>query len=318
MTGPAIAPERFTIPRTRATESNAASAEPSGARTHSPVIFLGVQPRLRNREQNRVTRVVTPTVRPRPAAATTPTGMRDSWLRKGTPRGPWTWAELKRQFRAFLPTVKAKTLCATLQQWGASPEHLEPLLRLVRDITLSNAVRRARLTRATWAAGTARDPYHKLTPEEPGALRPLLELVERVIAELEQLIQWQFTPPIVLHEQDAKHEPTQRMARLARLDEGVRAAFDRARTELLGVREMLRQDTQRPRGRKATLVQPYPVSTRSRTSAIPKAARRRDLVRMVRAEILALHPEQTTRPRAARVQAERLARAIIAAIPVLG
>jgi hypothetical protein len=38
---------------------------------------------------------------------------------------------------------------------------------------------------------------------------------------------------------------------------------------------------------------------------------------MVRAEILALHPERTTRLRAARARAERLAGAIIAAIPVL-
>ena len=127
--------------------------------------------------------------------------VRDAWLRTATPRGPRTWAELNRQFRAFLPAVQSKTLCATLQQWGASPEDLEPLLRLVRAIVFSNAVYRAALTRATWAAGTARDPHHKLTPEKPGALRPLLELLERVIAELEQLIQWEFTPPIVRHAQ---------------------------------------------------------------------------------------------------------------------
>jgi len=132
-----------------------------------------------------------------------------------------------------------------------------------------------------------------------------------VIAELERLIQWEFTPPIVLHEHDAKHKPTHRTVRLTRLDEGMRAVFAKARMELLWVRELLRRDTQRPRGRKATLVQP------DRVSAVPKAARRRDLVRIVCAEILALHPERTTRPRAARAQAERLARDIIAAIPVL-
>jgi hypothetical protein len=38
---------------------------------------------------------------------------------------------------------------------------------------------------------------------------------------------------------------------------------------------------------------------------------------MVYAEILALHPKRTPRPRAARAQVERLARDIIAAIPVL-
>jgi hypothetical protein len=141
--------------------------------------------------------------------------------------------------------------------------------------------------------------------------------VERVIAELEQLIQWEFTPPIVLHERDAKHKPTHRTVRLTRLDEGIRAVFAKARMELLWVRELLRGDTQRPRGRKATLVQPYQVSTRSRSSEVPKAARRRDLVRMVRAEILALHPERTTRPRTARAQAEPLARDIIASVPVL-
>ncbi len=253
---------------------------------------------------------MTPT-HPRSATITAPAGMRDAWLQRATPRGPWTWAELKRQFRVFVPAVESKTLCATLRQWGASPEDLEPLLRLVRAIVLSNAAHRADLTRATWAAGTARDPHHKPRPEQPGALRPLLDIVERVIAELERLIQWEFTPPIVLHEHDAKHKPTHRTVRLTRLDEGMRAVFAKARMELLWVRELLRRDTQRPRGRKATLVQP------DRVSAVPKAARRRDLVRIVCAEILALHPERTTRPRAARAQAERLARDIIAAIPVL-
>src|SRR6266567_6618418 len=57
--------------------------------------------------------------------------VRDSWLRKATPRRPWTWAELKRQFRAL--HVPAD-ICETLQQWDASPSDLEPLLRLVRDI----------------------------------------------------------------------------------------------------------------------------------------------------------------------------------------
>jgi hypothetical protein len=121
----------------------------------------------------------------------------------------------------------------------------------------------------------------------------------------------------VLHERDAKNRPTHRTVRLSRLDETVREAVERARRELLWVREELRTDTQRSRGRKATLVQPYRVSARSRSSERPKAARRRDLVRMVCAEILALHPERTTRPRAARVQVERLARDIIDAIPVL-
>jgi hypothetical protein len=243
--------------------------------------------------------------------------MRDAWLQAATPRGPWTWAELERQFRAVVPAAECTTLCGALQQWGASPGDLEPLLRLVRALVVSNAVHRAELTRATWAAGTARDPHYKATPEVPGALGPLRDRVERVIAELEQLIQWEFTPPIVLQERDAQHKPTGRTVRRARIDEGIRAAFEKARTELLEVRETLRRDTQRPRGRKATLVQPYQVSTRSRSSEVPKAARRRDLVGMVRAEILALHPERTTRPRAARAQAERLARAIIAAIPIL-
>jgi hypothetical protein len=216
--------------------------------------------------------------------------MRDAWLRRATPHGPWTWAELKRQFRAFLLAAPSKTLCATLQQWGASPEDLEPLLRLVRDITISNAVHRAEMKRGQWAAGRARDPHYKGTPEEPGALRPLLDIVERVISDLERLIQWTFTPPIVLQKLDAKHKPTRRRVRLSRLDETVRETFEKARTELLWVRERLRKDTQRPRGRRATLVQPYRISARSMSSAGPKVARRRDLVRMVRAEILRLHP----------------------------
>jgi hypothetical protein len=38
---------------------------------------------------------------------------------------------------------------------------------------------------------------------------------------------------------------------------------------------------------------------------------------MVRAEIFRLHPKRATCPRAIRTQAERLARGIIATIPVL-
>jgi hypothetical protein len=243
--------------------------------------------------------------------------MRDAWLRTGTPRGMWTWAKLERQFRAFVPAAQTKTLCATLRHSGASPKNLAPLLRLITDITLSNAVHRAQMNRVKWAAGTARDAHYKATPEVPGALRPLLEIVERVIVDLEQLIDWQFTPPIELHELDARHGLTGRTVRLARLDEGLRAAAAKARREFVGVRDALRTDTARTRGRKATLVQPYRVSGRGRSTAQPGVASPRDLVRMVRAEILRLHPRRAARPRAAQAQAERLARSIIAAILVL-
>ncbi len=253
-------------------------------------------------------RLVTPPSRPRSALVTARVGMRDSWLQKATPRGQSTWAELKRQFHAL--HVPAD-ICETLQRWGASPDDLEPLLRMVRDIVFSNAVHRAEAKRVKWMAGTARDPHHKFTPEEPGALRPLLDIVERVISDLEHLRQWEFKPPIELHELDAKHEPTRRTVRLSRLDEAIREAFDKARKELLWVRESLRKATQRPRGRKATLVQPF------RVSALPKPARRRELAKMVGLQLLALHPDRKTRPRAARATADRLAGDIIDSIPVL-
>ncbi len=262
-------------------------------------------------------KAVTPTVRPRSASVTAPAGMRDSWLHKAPPRGPWTWAELKRKFRAFVPAAECKTLCETLQQWGASPDDLEPLLRLVRDIVFSNAVHRAAMKRAKWATGAARDPHYKRTREEPGALRPLLDIVERVISDLERLINWKFNPPIELHELDAKLKPTRRTVRLSRLDEALRDTFEKARQEVLWVREHLRKDTQRARGKKTTLVQPYRVSARSRSPERPKPARRRELVRMVRAQILALHPDGKKPPHAARAQANHLAGAIIDSIPVL-
>ena len=80
--------------------------------------------------------------------------MRDAWLHKATPRGRRTWAELKRHFRVL--RVPAH-VCETLQQWGAPPDDLKPLLRLIRVIVVSNAVHRAEMKRATWAAGTARE-----------------------------------------------------------------------------------------------------------------------------------------------------------------
>jgi hypothetical protein len=240
--------------------------------------------------------------------------VRDAWLQTATPRSPRTWAELKRQFRALRVPVD---VCEALQQWGASPNDLAPLLRLLGNIVFSNAVHRAEMKRAKRAAGTARDPHYKLTPEKPGALRPLLDIVERVIADLERLIQWKFTPAIVLHELDAKLKPTHRRVRLSRLDEASREAFGKARKELLWVRANLRTDTLRLRGRKATLVQPSRVSARFRSPALPTPARRRELVRLVRVQILALHPDRKTRPRAATIQVNRLAREIVDSIPVL-
>ena len=117
--------------------------------------------------------------------------MRDAWLQQAPPRGPWTWAERKRQFGVLRVSAG---ICDTLQRWGGSPDDLEPLLRLVRAIVFANAVHRAAMKRAKWGAGTARDPHHKRTPERPGALHPLLDLVERVIADLERLIQVALIP----------------------------------------------------------------------------------------------------------------------------
>ena len=221
---------------------------------------------------------------------------------------------MKRQFRVL--RVPAD-VCETLQQWGASPDDLTPLLRLVRDIVMSNAVHRAEMTRAKRAAGAAREPHYKVTPEEPGALRPLLDSVERVVADLERLIQWKFTPPMELLELDATLQPTGRTVHLSRLDEPIRAVFGKARKELLWVREELRKDTRRARGRKATLVSPRPGSTRPRFPEVAKPVRRRELVRIVRAQILALHPSRTKPSRAARASAARLADDIIDSLPVI-
>ena len=187
---------------------------------------------------------------------------------------------------------------------------LEPLLRLIRDIVFSNAVHRARTTQVRRAAGRARDPHYGRTPEEPGALRPIRELVDRVVADLERLINWQFAPPIELQELDAKLKPTGRIVRLARLDEGMREAFETARRALLGVQAMLHEATDRHRGRKATLVQPSRVSVLRSRPEPPTPARRRDLERRLRDELLQLHPARKRNPHAARVEAGRLARRI--------
>jgi hypothetical protein len=239
-------------------------------------------------------------------------GPTDAWLQKTTPRGPWTWAKRTRQFRAFIPNAECKALCQTLQQWGVSPDDVEPLVRVVRRIVLSNAVHRAQGKAAKWAAGAARDPHHKRTPEEPGALRPILDIVERVIAELEQVIHWTFTPPARLEELDPRHKPTGRTVRVARLDETIRSACAKARNEVVGIRRLLRRDTQRLRGRKATLVWPHGAQ-----SITLRAARRRDLAQIVCRQILALYPAERRFPRAAKAQAERVARDIIACLPVL-
>jgi hypothetical protein len=199
-----------------------------------------------------------------------------------------------------------KDVCQTLQQWATSPATLEPLLRLIRAIVFSTAVHQARTTQARRAAGRARDSHYARTPEEPGALRPIRELVDRVVADLERLITWQFTPPIELHELDAKLTPT---GRIVRLDEGLRDAFETARSALLGVQEQLHDVTDRHRGRKATLVQPFG-STLTARAARPTPARHRELERQLCDELLRLHPKRMMRPRAARLDVERLARHI--------
>jgi hypothetical protein len=233
--------------------------------------------------------------------------MRDSWLQRGARRDRRTSADQMRQLRVLRVP---KDVCQTLQQWAASPATLEPLLRLIRAIVFANAVHRARMTEGRRAAGRARDPHYARTPEEPGALRPLREVVDRVVADLERLINWQFTPPIELHELDAKLKPTGRIVRLARLDESMREAFETARSGLLGIWAGLHEVTDRHRGRKATLVQPFRVSTLTARAARPTPARRRDLERLLRDELLQLHPARKRHPRAARLDVGPLARRI--------
>src|SRR3989441_2833064 len=217
--------------------------------------------------------------------------MRDSWLLKSVPLGPRRWAELKRQFRAF--GVPAE-VCETLQRWGPPPEEIEPVLRLVRKIVSGNAIHHGRMRQLKWVTGQARDPHYKETPEESGALRPILKIVERVLSDLERLIEWQFKPPKELQELDIHLNPTGRKVSLSRLDEDVREAFARARRLIVPWRRTLREATRRSRGRKAMLVHPLR----------PKPVRPRELERMLRDEILLLHPNRERRARAARAAAE--------------
>jgi hypothetical protein len=230
-------------------------------------------------------------------------GMRDPWLQRGARRR--TSAEHTSELRVLrIPDAVRETL----QLWAASPAALEPLLRVIRAIVVSNAAHQARTAQARRAAGRARDPHYAHTPEEPGVLRPIRDLVDRVVADLERLITWQFVPPIEFHELDAKLKPTGRIVG-AQLDEGMRAAFATARDALLAVRATLHDVTDRHRGRKVTLVQPFgsPLTARA---ARPPPARRRDLERLLRDELRRLHPDRTKRPGAARLDVDRLARRI--------
>jgi len=230
--------------------------------------------------------------------------MRDPWLQRGARRR--TSAEQTSQLRVLRIPNEVRE---TLQQWATSPAALEPLLRLIRDILFSNAVHQAHMTGARRIAGRARDPHYKQTLEEPGVLWPIRQRVDRVVADLEWLISWRFTPPIERHELDAKLKPI-RTVRSNRLDKGMHDAFETARSALLEVQGQLHQVTDRSRGRKATLVQPFRVSAFRARPARPLPARRRDLERLLRDKLLRLHPDQTTRPRAARLDVGRLARRI--------
>jgi len=190
------------------------------------------------------------------------------------------------------------------------------LAKLIRDMIFANAYYHVQQRRARWAAGTAREPHYKQSPEDPGALGPLRKLVDKVIANLETLRDWQF-PPIELKELDAKLRPTRRIMKLSRLDENRRRTFERARQALLGIQRELHEATRRPRGRKAGLVKPFGVAPFPLARGLPTPARRRELVRMLHEEIFALHPDRETRQRAAKAQAGHLAHLIIGSLPLL-
>jgi hypothetical protein len=226
--------------------------------------------------------------------------MQDTWLLKPAKRR--TPAEVKRDFRALrVPRQVSTTL---LDRWRASPAAVEPVLQLVKKLVVAHAMHRAQVKGARWAAGYARDPHHKETPETPGALSPIRDIVEQLIADLERLIDWKFTPPIAWEELDAKHKRTGRTVRLASLDENIRGAFTTARRALLVVRARLREDTRRSRGRPRTLVHPFQGS----------AVRQRELVAVLRDQLLTLHPARKQHARTARIEAAHLAREIIAAV----
>src|SRR5262249_33434378 len=144
--------------------------------------------------------------------------------------------------------------------------------------------------------------------------RPILDIVERLIADLERLINWKFTPPIELHALGARLQPTGRVVRVSRLDESLRGTFAQARRLLLPVREPLRDATRRRRGRKAGAGHPFRVSVLPGRTAPPKAARRRDLERLLRDELLRLHPDREKHHRAAQAEVGRLAHHLSRAI----
>jgi hypothetical protein len=233
--------------------------------------------------------------------------MFDPWLKRGARRGGRTAAEQMRHLRVLRVP---KDVCQTLQQWAASPETLEPLLRQIRDIVFPNAVYRASMAQERRLAGRAREPHYAGRPEEPGTLRPLRQLVDQMVADLKQLLTEQFTAPIELEELNATHEPTGRTVRRSQLDGGLREAVETARSALIGLQAELHKATDRRRGRKATLVQPFRVSAFRDRAARPMPARRRELERQLRDELLRFHPNRVTRPHAARLETGRLARRI--------
>src|SRR5215831_2878741 len=237
----------------------------------------------------------------------------DRWLYKEAPRG----SRSEKGYGELRAVRVPPRVISTLKEWGTSQEQLRPLARLIRDMLFAYAYYHAQQTQPRWAAGTAREPHYKQIPENPGALGPLRKRLDEVIANLETLRDWQFRPPIELEELDAKLKPTGRIVKLSRLDENLRRTFERARQALLGTQRELHDATRRPRGRKAGLVKPFGVAPFSLARGLPTPARRRELVRMLRDEIFALHPDRKTRRREAKAQAGRLAHLIIGSLPLL-
>jgi len=93
----------------------------------------------------------------------------DRWLHKKAPRGSRSAEKVYGELRAMRVPPR---VISTLEGWGTSPEQVRPLARLIRGMIFAKVYYDAQQKRARWAAGTARDPHYKQSPEDPGALGP--------------------------------------------------------------------------------------------------------------------------------------------------
>lgn len=83
---------------------------------------------------------------------------------------------------------------AMLWEWGATPDAVEPVLRFLEHVKSRKEAHEATIQFARQVHGRARDPHHKMRPEEPGEIAELQRAIKDLVAAIEDVLTLHFGP----------------------------------------------------------------------------------------------------------------------------